>query len=458
MQKRKLYLFIGLIAMLAMVAAGIAGVQFSANQAAQRTSVQASGDPDLLVPAVGQARNANWQAQPAKGSPAIVAWPNTKVNPDNGTVAQNEPFAAVNPSNSQHLVVGANQWNADGSFSVAAYVSFNGGKTWAASQPYINHNAGRLNAADATVAFGRDGAVYFAFVAFSPASGAVAVSRSVDGGLTWASQSWATSFTGSADKPAPAAGNGNLYLYYQGQGLQTTVSANNGSSWSTATTIDAAGRNAAPVVDAAGNVNVFYTTSSSLNVARMAVSASIASYQINTVSNIVALQPRPTQYRANIYPAAAVSPNGTLYVAWADGRNAGHGNDILLSSSTNGTSWSAPAVVNSDSGAADQLMPALTVGSDKAVTVAWLDNRDDPANVNYNVYMARSADGKTFGANTRVTSVASNPNNDPQLQGSMIGDYFAIAASNGAVYPFWTDTRNNNEDIYTAPISTGPQQ
>jgi len=388
-----------------------------------------------------------------------LAWPNTKVNPDSSTVAQNEPFAAVNPNNAQHLVVGANQWNADGSFSVAAFVSLNGGKTWTASQPYINHNASRLNAADATVAFGRDGAVYFAFVAFSPAPGAVAVSRSVDGGLTWTSQSWATSFTGSADKPALAAGNGSLYLYYQGQGLQGTVSANNGSSWSAASTIDAAGRNAAPVVDAAGNVNVFYTTSNSLNVARMAVSASIASYQIHTVSNIVALQARPTQYRASIYPAAAVSPNGTLYVAWADGRNAGRGNDILLSSSSNnGSSWSAPAVVNSDNGAADQLMPALTVGSDKAVTVAWLDNRDDAANVNYNVYMARSADGKSFGANSRVTTVSSNPNNDPQLQGTMIGDYFAIAAGNGAVYPFWTDTRNNNEDIYTAPISTSPQQ
>ncbi|HXR43685.1 MAG TPA: sialidase family protein, partial [Pseudolysinimonas sp.] len=38
---------------------------------------------------------------------------------------------------------------------------------------------------DPTVAFGPDGAVYFGFVAFGPADGAVAVSRSLDGGRTW---------------------------------------------------------------------------------------------------------------------------------------------------------------------------------------------------------------------------------------------------------------------------------
>ena len=72
--------------------------------------------------------------------------------------------------------------------------------------------------------------------------------------------------------------------------------------------------------------------------------------------------------------------------------------------------------------------------------------------------MARSTDGTHFGANQRVTSVSSNPDNDQRTNGTLIDDYFAMAAGNGVVYSVWTDTRNNNEDIYMAPISlnSGP--
>ena len=346
---------------------------------------------------------------------------------------------------------GANSWlPGNGHFEVFAYVSFDRGKSWTSSQPYIDRNASRLDAADPTVAFGPDGKVYFGFVALTPATGAVAVSTSVDGGLTWSSQNWVTSFAGSADKPAIAAANGKLYVFYQNQSLLWTASANGGATWSSAATIEFGGRNADPVVDHSGNVTVFYNTSNAIK--SQNVSSRLGS-KPTMVSNAVPLQGRPTQYRAGVYPTAAVSANGTFYVAWADGRNAGRGNDILFSRSTNGLNWSAPATLNTDSGSSDQLMPSLAVGSDGSVTVAWLDNRNDPANVNYDVYTAHSLNGVSFGANQRVTSVSSNPNNDPRTQGQLIGDYFAMAAGGNSVYTAWTDTRNGNEDIYFAPLT-----
>jgi len=281
----------------------------------------------------------------------------------------------------------------------------------------------------------------------------VAVSRSLNGGLTWASQTWATSFTGSADKPAIASAGGRLYLYYQNQALYGSASADNGASWGAASVIEVGGRNASPVVGAKGNVRVFYNTANSIKVARLTANDS-AGYSISTVANTVALQPRSANYRAGIYPAAGADSMGNMYVAWADGRNLGHGNDIMYSRSNNGGStWSAPVTLNSNASSADQLMPSLAVGKDGSVTVAWLDTRNDSANVNYDVYMARSLDGAKFSADARVTNVSSNPNNDPRTQGTMIGDYFALAAGNGVVYSVWTDTRNNNEDIYMAPVS-----
>jgi hypothetical protein len=450
MPRKKLFTFVSLVALLAIIAA--------ASLMAGRITPQglSSSDPDLLVPAAVKA-DPNWKAQPVAAAPVTLPWANLRVNTDSSTEAQNEPFVAINPANPRHMVIGANNWaGGNGQFEVSAYVTFDAGRSWTASQPYFMRNASRLNAADPTVAFGADGAVYFAFVAFGPADGAVAVSRSLDGGRTWVAQSWATSFTAGADKPSLAARNDKLYLFWQSSTntLQGRVSLDHGTNWGTPVTLAAGGRNAAPVVDAKGRVSVFYTVGNLLQVAR---STDGVSYTSTLVSSVTPLQARPTQYRATVYPSAAVAPDGTLYVAWADGRNLGRGNDILASRSTDGVTWSAPVVVNSDSGAADQLMPALTVGTDGVVSVAWLDTRNDAANVNYDVYLARTTSSSArmdwgFGTNTRVTTVASNPNNDPRLQGTLIGDYFAIAAGGGVVYPVWTDTRNNNQDIYLAPV------
>jgi len=411
----------------------------------------ASNGAELTVPKANMGMAQNFKSNPAVGKNALASLPfaNIRVNTDAGVEAQNEPFVAVNPLNPRHIIVGANNWEAgNGRFEVSAYVSFDAGSTWSASHPYIDRNAGRLNAADPTVAFGQDGKVYFGFVAMTPAQGAVAVSTSLDGGLSWSSQSWVTSFTSVADKPAIAQSAGKLYVFYQNQALMSTVSSNGGLNWTSPATIEAGGRNAAPVVDRTGSVYVFYNTADAIKVARA------GSSRTTSISNAVALQSRPTQYRANIYATAGIAPNGTMYVAWADGRNQATGNDILVSRSVNGTSWSSPSRVNTDAGNADQLMPALTVSKDGSITVAWLDTRNDPSRVNYDVYMARSVDGVSYGGNSRVSAVSSNPNNDPRMQGQMIGDYFAMGAGSGNVYVVWTDTRNSNEDIYLAPVPT----
>jgi hypothetical protein len=446
MPKIKPFVILGLVALLGVIA--VLGA-FAAG--GSRATVASNNSAGLTVPSANMLQNVNFKANPATGvnSTASVAYSNVKVNTDSSSEAQNEPFVAVNPNNSNHIVIGANSWVAgNGHFDVFAYVSFDGGKSWTASQPYIDRNASRLDAADPTVAFGADGKVYFGFVALNPAAGAVALSTSLDGGRTWTSQNWVTSFTSTADKPAIAASNGSLYVFYQNQALLSTVSANGGATWSAGKVIEAGGRNAAPVVGRNGNVYVFYNSGNSIKMAQQG-----AAGRITTVASTVALQGRPTQYRASNSPTAGVDASGNFYVAWADGRNAGHGNDILYTHSTN-SGWATPAVVNSDSGSADQLMPALTVGRDGAVTVAWLDNRNDANNVNYDVYTARSTDGAHFGSNQRVTSVSSNPYNDPRTQGQLIGDYFAAAAGDGVVYSVWTDTRNNNEDIYMARIAT----
>ena len=98
----------------------------------------ASNISELTVPGANMPFAANFKGAPATGKDALASVPfaNIRVNQDNTQEAQNEPFVAVNPSNSRHIVVGANNWAAgNGRFEVTAYVSFDGGATWQSHIP-----------------------------------------------------------------------------------------------------------------------------------------------------------------------------------------------------------------------------------------------------------------------------------------------------------------------------------
>jgi hypothetical protein len=141
------------------------------------------------------------------------------------TTPQNETTIAVNPTNPQNLVAGANDYRVCCGFTGlndatgGAYYSFDGGAHWGnvqlpglTFQTNADANLKRIDAAgDPVVAFGPDGTVYYSNIVFSrvsPVSGIV-VSTSHDGGRTWSDPNVVT-FTGAGnfihDKEWIAAG------------------------------------------------------------------------------------------------------------------------------------------------------------------------------------------------------------------------------------------------------------
>ena len=117
------------------------------------------------------------------------------------TTPQNETTIAVNPTNPNNLIAGANDYRVCCDFTGLndgtgwAYYSFDGGATWGNVQlPGLTAETGAKgqlkkmdSAGDPVMAFGPDGSAYYANIAFSrvsPAS-AIVVSVSHDGGRTW---------------------------------------------------------------------------------------------------------------------------------------------------------------------------------------------------------------------------------------------------------------------------------
>ncbi len=122
------------------------------------------------------------------------------VDVSNDQTAQNETPVAVNPTNPQNLITGANDWNYNDGCAVNA--SFDGGKTWTPTLPsgflpgvtrFTNDpnvpGTGIYDAGgDPGVGFGPDGTAYYVCQGFnftSPYQISLLVSRSTDGGKTW---------------------------------------------------------------------------------------------------------------------------------------------------------------------------------------------------------------------------------------------------------------------------------
>jgi uncharacterized protein YjbI with pentapeptide repeats len=91
-------------------------------------------------------------------------------------------------------------------------------------------------------------------------------------------------------------------------------------------------------------------------------------------------------FRTNAYPTIAVDPTGRVYLAWSErgyaaARPLKTDGDarIVLSTSTDAASWTAPRVI-ADEAVGHQIMPTLTIGGNRLVLI-YYDLRDDVSQI-----------------------------------------------------------------------------
>lgn len=137
------------------------------------------------------------------------------------------------------------------------------------------------------------------------------------------------------------------------------------------------------------------------------------------------------------HPAVATDSQGNFWAAWhagpADAR------DIYIAKrGSQEQQWDAPLrLTNLGS---DQCNPAIAIGSDDALYVAWQDNRRG----NWDIYVSVCTDGSTWRDPVRITD-----SNDNQTNPVMATDH----ANPYRVYIAWEDDGAGNQDIYLASSS-----
>jgi hypothetical protein len=366
-----------------------------------------------------------------------------------------------------------------GSSDVGWATSTDGGKTWTNGfLPGITVYEGNgpyQRDTDPAVAYDAAHSVWIisSLTLNGPETGvAVVASRSTDGGLTW--QNPVTTAKGSGavsldknwivcDTTAASPYYGHCYVEFDepssSNTLQMYTSTDGGMTWTAAKVPSTTVIGGQPLVQPNGTVimpidNAFEGGVEAVNSTDGGMTYS-APVQIATINDHAVAG----DMRAGPLPSAQIDGAGTVYVAWQDCRFRANcaSNDIVYSTSTNGTIWSTVQRVPIDltTSAVDHFIPGIAVdkatsGASAHVGVAYyyypVSNCTITSCALYAGYISSRNGGVTWGKAVQLTTAAMNvtwlANTD---EGYMVGDYIATAFIGSRAFPVFA--------YATAPVS-----
>ncbi|GAA2036319.1 sialidase family protein [Catenulispora yoronensis] len=284
------------------------------------------------------------------------------------------------------------------------------------------------------------------------------VNRSTDGGLTWGSATHAVGFDGAGyDKQWITCDNtptspyyGNCYieadLTSSGNAEFMSTSTDGGVTWGAKKQPagSPAGLGGQPVVQPNGTVVVPFSTNGSAIEAFTSTNGGGGWGSVNTVSSVSAHGVAGGLRDGEGLPSAEIDAAGKVYVVWQDCRfrSGCPGNDIVLSTSANGTSWSAVSRIPIDAttSGADHFIPGIGVDHATSGGTAKLGvyyyfyptSNCTASTCRMSVGFISSADG---GSTWSAAQTVAGPMTMAQIagtsQGTMVGDYISASVVSG---------------------------
>jgi Neuraminidase (sialidase) len=375
-----------------------------------------------------------------------------------------------------------------GSADIGFATSTDGGATWTAGYlPGLTQAQNPANpyqyASDPSVAFDAKHGVWL--IASLPlGSGqipAVVVSRSSDG-IHWGNPVGLAT-TSSSDKSwivcdngASSPNFGNCYVEWDdpgaGEVILMSASTDGGLTWGPplATANNSPGIGGQPLVQPNGTVVVPIDNGSQGAILAFSSHDGGASWSSPVTVSRIREHFDPGGIRSGALPSAAVDMNGTVYVTWEDCRyrSGCTANDIVMSTSTDGTTWSAPARIPIDAttSGVDHFIPGLgadpqTAGSSAHLGLTYYyysQGNCTASTCQLNVGFTASQDGgATWSAPVHLAGPMKLAWLPATSNGRMVGDYIATAFSQGKAYGVFAVAKVKsgstfNEAIYTTAV------
>ena len=305
----------------------------------------------------------------------------------------------------------------------------------------------------------------------------VAVNRSTDGGSTW-SNPVVLANGANLDKDWLACDNtsaspfyGNCYMEWDDNGAADQVymstSADGGLTWSAGKLISGArGLGAEPLVQPSGKVIVPFLTDSN-TIASFASSDGGGTWSSVVTVTSVTDHAVAGGLRSDALPSAQIDAAGTIYVVWQDCRfrTGCTSNDLVMSTTADGTTWTAPARIPIDATTStfDHFIPGLGIDPNTSGASAHLAltyyfypvAQCTAANCAlYTGFISSIDGGQTWSNPTSLAGPMSLSWLPSTFSGQMVADYIGTSFVNGNAFGFFAVAKAKNGSTFDQAIYT----
>ena len=369
-----------------------------------------------------------------------------------------------------------------GSADIGYAISTDAGVTWTNGllPGLTTFQAGGTNSAvsDTNVAYdAKHGVWLISSLPIASSNIGVAVSRSTDGGTTWSNPVVVANGAGLdknwlvCDSTATSPHYGNCYMEWDDNGhsdqVYMSTSGDGGQTWSSGTAISKAlGLGGEPLVQPSGTVIVPFLTDG-FTIASFASTDGGATWSAPVTVGAVTQRPESGGLRSDALPTAQIDAGGNVYVIWQDCRFRTNcaSNDLVMSTTADGTTWSAPARIPIDavSSTVDHFIPGLGIDPNTSGASAHLGltyyyypvaNCTSSTCALYAGFISSLDGGATWSNPTPLAGPMSLSWLPTTSSGQMVGDYIGTSFVNGMAYGFFAAAKAKTGSSFDQAIYT----